>query len=374
MLKRRVINILFHLAAALSLAVCVAVLVAWAKGGWTDNQFHALPGRWEYVTDGRTSDGQIQIVLVHDWLTPDIGPPAGTTGAPVDAWLNHYPNFWMRSGQFGLHYWTEIGGDSRTNWMIVGRRLDVDLPFWGAAVTCLILPTVVWIFLTLRRRGIRAIQPATQSSIDDAILAGDLSCIHCAYNLRTQNKTGQCPECGSPIEDTLTASASLAKARPAWLRCLAAGHAMLFLSRIFLAATYVFIFQRNGGFVREYVPALGCAIGMIACYAAGIFLVTAREFPMQHALGRKSEMRLRRLVAASLLLLAAGVGCQVVETLMAGQPFGLMGLPSVEWYWLPLILLLLGWILFCWCVVNEFGFHAKLAGADFGSISGEVAA
>jgi hypothetical protein len=42
------------------------------------------------------------------------------------------------------------------------------------------------------------------TAVDDAVaLAGDLPCVGCNYNLRTQDSAGNCPECGLPVIDTL---------------------------------------------------------------------------------------------------------------------------------------------------------------------------
>src|SRR4051812_15602734 len=38
-------------------------------------------------------------------------------------------------------------------------------------------------------------------------LLAELQCVRCGYNLRTQSSNGTCPECGTPIADSLSAAA-----------------------------------------------------------------------------------------------------------------------------------------------------------------------
>jgi hypothetical protein len=75
---------LLHLAALVSLALCAAMAVVWARGGWTDNRFHDFPGRWSLATDARSGgNGNIQIVIV-DWLRIPIIGPAADPGWPSE--------------------------------------------------------------------------------------------------------------------------------------------------------------------------------------------------------------------------------------------------------------------------------------------------
>jgi len=362
MAKFRVVKIAMHVLATASLGISIFVAVMWARGGWHDQTFHQL-GRWEFLSDGRVSDAWIQLIFMHDWNQPVMGPPVPAGGPSYEAWLHQFPDWRIDSGRFGLHYWAEVGTNQQNFTAAYGSRLDVDLPFWGAAVAGLVLPLMVWTILPLRRRGSVAGQWAATVAPEEQISAGpiddDLKCVHCGYNLRTQSTQGRCPECGETIGDSLIANRSLAKSPAAWLRRVSAGHAALLLSRICMAATYATVFQRNGGFVREYVPPLICGVMTLLLYLLGIVLATTREFAMQHGTGQK--ISLRQLAVASVLLLGGGVAWEAVETMMTPKPFGLMGLPQVSWYWPPVILALLGWILFCGSVWMEFMFHAQIA-------------
>lgn len=136
---------------------------------------------------------------------------------------------------------------------------------------------------------------------------------------------------------------------------------MLVSARICCAATFATIFQRNGGFVAEYLPAACFAGALVLLYGAGVYLLTACEFPNMHASGRRSAIRLRKLTSASLIFLVVGSIYQVYGALTAPRPLGLMGAVSVEWYWTPLLLLFFGWIGYCLSIMAEFLFLANLA-------------
>lgn len=58
--------------------------------------------------------------------------------------------------------------------------------------------------------------------------ADDLVCVRCGYPLRGLPPGGRCPECGSGIQQSLSASTRfLRHAPPGWLASLAAGAALM---------------------------------------------------------------------------------------------------------------------------------------------------
>jgi hypothetical protein len=345
-----------HLAAAVSLAAAVATAIGWARGGWEQRAFHRLVGRWEYLTAGDPArDVQVQIIIVHAWPTPAVGPPIRATGTPVDVWLAQWPEHRFEGGGFGVSWSVEVGGTA-THWIADGRRLDVDAPFSRVILACLALPVTAWVLLPIRRRGIRSAGQPTMIDHGPAVAAADLPCVHCGYNLRAQSPDGRCPECGSPVRDSFT-STDLTDAPTPWLRRVAAGCSLLQLSRLFLAATFAAVFKRNGGFVGGYVPAVALAVTSLITHGTGVFLLTSRE----RRYAPPPSGRLRPVAFAGTLCLAAGVAYQVVGTLTAPRPLGLMGGVSVEWYWPALILLAGGWVVHSLGVLLEFRFLSRLA-------------
>ncbi len=322
-----------HVAAALSLAVCITTAVAWARGGWTQRELHRIVGRWEYLTDGGSYGGRVQLVLVHDWATPVVGPKG--SGPTIDAWLARSPDLHLESGRFELHWWPEIGGLEGGHWTLIGRRLDVVAPFSGVVLASLVLPATLWGFLPVRRLGLRTAGRGQPAAAD--------ACDRCGYDLRAHRIGDRCPECGCPI------------GRPdaGRLRRTALADGLLGLSRVFLGVTFAAVFQRNGGFVAAYEPAAAAATAAVVTHAVGIVLLTA---------GVRTGRRARQFALAAAACLAAGVGYQVTGTLTAAKPFGLMGSPSIEWYGPTVALLAVGWVLYAAAVMAEFLFLARLAG------------
>jgi hypothetical protein len=58
---------------------------------------------------------------------------------------------------------------------------------------------------------------------------GDLPCRKCSYNLRTLPTTGVCPECGTPVAESIR-SDRLADADPHWLRTIRLGVSFLWIT------------------------------------------------------------------------------------------------------------------------------------------------
>ena len=70
------------------------------------------------------------------------------------------------------------------------------------------------------RREYDAPMGRTGVPISPIPLDADLPCVQCDYNLRTQSREGDCPECGRSIDDTLRL-ARLFTRDPRWLRRMA---------------------------------------------------------------------------------------------------------------------------------------------------------
>lgn len=67
----------------------------------------------------------------------------------------------------------------------------------------------------------------------DGRLDEDINCRGCNYNLRGQSLTGTCPECGTPVENSLTSN-NLRFANPDWLRSLYTGASFLAIGTLCL--------------------------------------------------------------------------------------------------------------------------------------------
>ena len=104
-----------------------------------------------------------------------------------------------------------------------------------------------------------------------------LPCIHCGYNLYTLATAGRCPECGMPVEMTVTLGGELQRTRPAYARRMALASRMLLYARV-AAFTGAFL-----TLVQGYVPPtliiIYCYIAASLACLAGSWLLTSREHP-----------------------------------------------------------------------------------------------
>lgn len=105
----------------------------------------------------------------------------------------------------------------------------------------------------------------------------DLPCVRCGYNLRTLALDGLCPECGTRVALTITLGAELANSRPGYVARLAVACRLLFLSRMlgFAALMLVIVGQSD----TLGLLAAAALTGMTILYAAGTWLLAAREHP-----------------------------------------------------------------------------------------------
>ncbi|UCC31092.1 MAG: hypothetical protein JSU86_02210 [Phycisphaerales bacterium] len=77
---------------------------------------------------------------------------------------------------------------------------------------------------------------ASHGATDEADLPEDLLCIHCGYNLRGLSPGGRCPECGTPIGQSLRGDL-LSSADPEWLARIHRGQLYIAVGIVvFLAA------------------------------------------------------------------------------------------------------------------------------------------
>ena len=106
--------------------------------------------------------------------------------------------------------------------------------------------------------------PATLPTLSPTIDC-DLQCLTCGYNLRTLRRDGLCPECGSPVADSL--HTWLAGRDRRWLSLMAWGASLLFPVPLLL------VLQIFTDFLHWewHILALGAAI------TAGLWLLASRD-------------------------------------------------------------------------------------------------
>jgi len=173
-------------------AVLAVVLIALPYGnGWSQARFRPLVGRWYYLTGSK--DGRLQLVLLHELLSPVAGPvvPIGASVAYA-TFVNRFPRrlFWEK-GDFGVESGWEISvgnGNPRRQVFAEGIRYWVMVPGWAVAMAAGGLAGVLWLTPPIRaavgtRKRLRAL------AADGAV------CAVCGYDLRATPDC--CPECGA---------------------------------------------------------------------------------------------------------------------------------------------------------------------------------
>jgi hypothetical protein len=160
---------LFTLLSALSLLLCVAVVVLWVRSYWTAEAF-----RWATAEGGRRAVGSNagSLALGRQALAPSISRITTPHG-------------------YGYHTWPAGRGDSlRPLWSFLGFRYTaltsfgvtvetVEVPYWALAAASAACPLVLLYFRRLRPRRRRRLG----------------LCLSCGYDLRAT--PDRCPECGN---------------------------------------------------------------------------------------------------------------------------------------------------------------------------------
>jgi hypothetical protein len=181
---------LFNLASIGSLLVfCLGTAVIWSLSVWGDrsHQFIHLFGPWSCSTS--ISRMGMQIVVLHHWTTPVMGPVA-TTGpggsAQYFAYEKQFPHYYMFHGPFGFEYGaTAVIRGNRLQ--AAGTRTWLMFPFRLFAGVFLLLPGVRYVVIPIVKR----LRAKRRHGL----------CKRCGYDL-TGNVSGVCPECGSRISPT----------------------------------------------------------------------------------------------------------------------------------------------------------------------------
>jgi hypothetical protein len=150
-------------------------------------------------------------------------------------------------------------------------------------------------------------------------LADDFPCRRCGYNLRGLKPTGRCPECGQPVQTSLT-DERLRYSDPAWVRKLAIGvrmlhYALLLTPLIPVAVTLLALFDEGGlGIPPQWTQttAVSAAIALLAGAAWAALLLV---MPEPHRPPGRERAWMGRLVRActmagsvSVAVLINGIG------------------------------------------------------------------
>lgn len=172
-----------------------------------------------------------------------------------------------------------------------------------------------------------SVDELSEQGVETQTIDKDLSCSRCGYNLKGLDRSGNCPECGQPIEETLTFG--LHSADPEWLRYQSI--TMLLLGALAVAA------PSYGRLLDWYSYALR-AVGAVL----GFYAIWRLTRPDPHNLTDRDGAVRRGL-------LVVGIGCFVLSLYKpAGEEYMYDLMPSavmllrlggavVQW-WLVLLL------------------------------------
>ena len=190
---RRLARRLFTFCSAVSLLLCVAVCVLWARSHWVSDQFRWVErGNDEAFT---TYDRSVLLgrglLIYGEWVFPSGDPlyavrwerKLKATGMAPYVRSGPYSSFWDRRGTLGFMAERRHHG-----------ALWAAVPFWFLAL-CFAVPALPAV-LTITRRVGCARRHRTGA------------CRMCGYDLRAT--PGRCPECG-----TAAAAAAAKEASPA---------------------------------------------------------------------------------------------------------------------------------------------------------------
>jgi hypothetical protein len=157
--------------------------------------------------------------------------------------------------------------------------------------------------VNLRQRRIALLPQLLGAS---GTIVADVSCHRCAYNLRGLQQAGRCPECGSPIELSISGDL-LSFAEPDWVARLSAGAWFTFGGVALVTALGAFVAARAPAVVSVSVVLLGNLLSLI-----GGWLLTAPDPSREEENHRVSARKVVRvglavgMITASLGFLGRG--------------------------------------------------------------------
>ena len=164
---------------------------------------------------------------------------------------------------------------------------------------------------------------------DPIPVSADTPCVHCGYNLRTLDSTGQCPECGAPVSDS-TGSNLLRAADAHWLKKIAHGAAIKCWSLgiyfvLFAVAQVLWLFERQVG-SRLSLNMLSTELAAMTAYVIADWELTS---PQPHA-DTESRFTLRYIARVGAVVYFAAflfselTAFTAIRQFMAGRIFGIV--------------------------------------------------
>src|SRR6266550_4420094 len=145
------------------------------------------------------------------------------------------------------------------------------------------------------------------------IVAADVNCHHCGYDLRTLRVTANCPECNTPVRASLRGD-QLAFADPQWLKTVALGARMLSVAGVggFISTALWSLF----GKFHPAAEAIGKA-GVFLAIAATLVGSWLMTLPDPSGIGEDKYAMVRKAARALLILGFAGLPLSTIEDKLA---------------------------------------------------------
>lgn len=135
-------------------------------------------------------------------------------------------------------------------------------------------------------------------------VADDRTCVGCAYNLRGLLVTGNCPECGSPVEQSLHGN-ELWYSNPQWLKYLRWGMTLMIALTVANVLWHSAIYFLEIGFHDALGYYLAGIISLSSIAIIMVWLLTARE---PRTLGSAQRVSLRMTIRVLTILSHVGGG------------------------------------------------------------------
>jgi hypothetical protein len=162
-------RILFHVAAAGSLLLCLAVATLWIRSFFVEERFDSgpplAPGHTYII---RASNGAIRIC--------SSAFASATPESMGHIYLGDPPGLWTANFTFGWGRWDRLW-EAHSGRLVPVRSVSFSFPGWLAMVALGVTP-LFWLIQERRRRRRLALG----------------HCLRCGYDLRAS--AGTCPECG----------------------------------------------------------------------------------------------------------------------------------------------------------------------------------